>query len=366
MKHTYLLTGYPGFLATNLIKQLVHDHGQKISHIYVLVLPDLQRKAADEIRLLAGTSGISPDTFSIVPGDITKEELGIASDTNRQLKKSITHVFHLAAIYDLAVSKELAYKVNVTGTRNMNNWVKKLDSLMRYVYFSTAYVSGTREGKIFETELSEGQSFKNHYEETKYDAEILVEDLKPDIPTTILRPGIVRGHSQTGDTLKFDGIYFLLNMFEALSRLPIIPYIGEGQPEGNFVPYDYVLKASSYLTMHPAGEGKTYHLTDPNPYTMHDIYTIIAQKYLGKTPKGIIPLAWSKKSLTATPLRNWLRVEQEAMNYFTINASFDSSMATSDLAGSGIVCPDFIDTLDPMIQFYRKYKHDRRKHIAVL
>ncbi|WP_231563823.1 SDR family oxidoreductase, partial [Anoxybacillus sp. KU2-6(11)] len=80
------------------------------------------------------------------------------------LAQSVTHVFHLAAIYDLAVPEDIARMVNVEGTKQVNEWVSFLPHLQRYVYFSTAYVSGTRQGVIFEHELDKGQSFKNHYE----------------------------------------------------------------------------------------------------------------------------------------------------------------------------------------------------------
>ncbi|WP_330219520.1 SDR family oxidoreductase [Peribacillus muralis] len=53
-----------------------------------------------------------------------------------------------------------------------------------------------------------------------YEAEVLVEELKKEIPITIIRPGIVKGHSQTGQTIKFDGPYFILNFLDRLSFLP--------------------------------------------------------------------------------------------------------------------------------------------------
>ncbi|SDQ84201.1 SDR family oxidoreductase [Virgibacillus salinus] len=365
MKHTYFLTGYPGFLASSLIKQLLHDHQKDIKHIYLLVLPSLQDKATQEINSLAKKTGHDPGIFSIVTGDITEPTLALDHDINREIQESVTHVFHLAAIYDLAVPKNIAFKVNVDGTKNMNNWVKTLGNLERYTYFSTAFVAGMREGKIFENELAAGQTFKNHYEETKYHAEVLVEDLKQSVPTTIIRPGIVKGNSKTGETIKFDGIYFMLNLLDHISFLPITPYMGDGKPEGNFVPSDYVLRATSYLAIAPVGKGKTYHLTDPNPYSMHDLQKILTKAYLGKTPKGKVPLSWVRSSLSSAPVRKWLQVELEALDYFSIDASFDCSTAVTDLKGSGIVCPDLKDTVEPMVNFYRKYKHDRSKHIQI-
>lgn len=366
MKNTYFLTGYPGFLASGLIRQLIHDHQENIEHIYLLVLPHLEGKATKEITRFAKENDFSKDLFTIVPGDITKPNLAISTGTNNILQDSVTHVFHLAAIYDLAVPKAAAYDVNVNGTYRVNNWVKTLTNLKRYIYFSTAYVSGTRAGRIYEHELIKGQTFKNHYEKTKYEAELLVEYLKRTVPTTIIRPGIVKGDAQTGETIKFDGLYFMLNFLKNARILPVFPYFGAGEPEGNFVPSDYVLEASSYLALAPVGEGKTYHLTDPNPYRMWELQKMLTEHYVGKTPKFQIPLFIVKFPLSFAPIRKWLQVEKEAMDYFTIRSSYDCSQTTEDLKRSGITCPDFKDTVRPMVEFYRRHKDDPSKQIKIL
>ncbi|WP_099157421.1 SDR family oxidoreductase [Virgibacillus ndiopensis] len=365
MNHTYFITGYPGFLASSLIKQLIDDHHTDIERVYLLILPSLQDQATEEITRFSKKHKLDPELFSLVTGDITQPNLGLQHDTNLEIQQSATHVFHLAAIYDLAVPKDIAFNVNVYGTHQVNNWVKALSRLERYIYFSTAYVSGTREGRIYEHELAEEQTFKNHYEQTKFEAELLVDDVKDEIPTTIIRPGIVKGNSVNGQTTKFDGIYFMLNFLDNLCFLPVIPYLGEGEPEGNFVPADYVLRATSYLAINPIGVGKTYHLTDPKPYQMRELQKILTESYLGKTPVGRIPISATKFSLLLTPIRKWLQVEKEAMDYFTIHSSYDCSQATADLEDSGVVCPDLKDTVESMINFYRKYKHDNKKHITI-
>jgi thioester reductase-like protein len=61
----------------------------------------------------------------------------------------------------------------------------------RLDYVSTAYVSGRAKGVFHESDLDVGQSFKNHYEETKYLAEL--EVVKSGLPRAIYRPGIVVG-----------------------------------------------------------------------------------------------------------------------------------------------------------------------------
>ncbi|WP_217586088.1 SDR family oxidoreductase [Lentibacillus saliphilus] len=363
MTHTYFITGFPGFLARRLLNQLITDHKSMIDHIYLLVLPHLEKSATHDIHQFCKQNHLDEKMVTVVPGDITKQGLGIDTQLSDHLAQSVTHVFHLAAIYDLAVPESVAWEVNVKGTSHMNDWIQQLSKLKRYIYFSTAYVAGKREGRIYEHELDCGQSFKNHYEQTKYEAEKMVDLLKGVVPTTIIRPGIVKGDAETGQTIKFDGLYFMLNFLDSMRHLPIIPYLGDGEAEGNFVPADYVIKATSYLAIASVGEGKTYHLTDPNPYRMHDIYRMLCAFYLGRTPRGKIPLPLAKVGLSARFIRKWLKTEQEALDYFSFQASFDSSEAVKDLADSGVSCPDLKETLQPMIDFYRCYKDDYTKHI---
>ncbi|WP_010093833.1 SDR family oxidoreductase [Ornithinibacillus scapharcae] len=364
MKYSYFITGFPGFLASSLLEQLIIDHHSSIHHIYLLVLPSQEKLAIETLKNIK-QSNLTTEQITIVTGDITKENLSINPELMHDLKLKITHVFHLAAIYDLAVPRDIAYEVNVNGTANLNKWLRNISNLQRYIYFSTAYVSGKREGKIYEHELMVGQEFRNHYEHTKFLAEVIVQKDMKDIPTTIIRPSVIKGHSETGETIKFDGLYFMLNVLDKLRFSPIIPYFGQGTPEGNFVPSDYVLKATSYLAINPNGEGNTYHLTDPSPYQMWEIQKMLSEEYLGRVPKVHIPLSATKTALHIKPIRKLLQAEAEAMDYFTIHSSYDTSQAVRDLQASGIKCPDLKDTLKPMVQFYRKYKDDETKHIKI-
>ncbi len=100
-------------------------------------------------------------------GDITKGHFDCSLDVYHELQQQVTHLFHLAAIYDLAVEEKLARLVNVVGPKQVNEWAKGVTGLKRYTYFSTAYVAGMREGCLYEDELKLPKSFKNHYERTK-------------------------------------------------------------------------------------------------------------------------------------------------------------------------------------------------------
>ncbi len=76
------------------------------------------------------------------------------------------------------------------------------------------------------------------------------------MPVTIIRPGIVRGHSITGETIKFDGPYFFMNMIDRLKWMPVIPYVGKSDAHINVVPIDYIIDASIYLVTHEEAAGQ--------------------------------------------------------------------------------------------------------------
>lgn len=366
MSNVYFFTGFPGFISTQLMKEIINSKRDEIARFYLLVLPNMRTKANETLQQIIRDEQIEEELFSLIIGDITVENLAIEPTLNKMLRESVTHVFHLAAIYDLAVPETLANKVNVDGTNQVNRWVRTVQTLKRYVYFSTAYVAGDREGRIYETDLQSGQAFKNHYERTKYEAEVLVNELKKDVPVTIIRPGIVVGHSKTGETIKFDGPYFILNFIERLKWLPFFPYLGKGLAEGNFVPIDYITKATIYLAHVDKGIDKTYHLADPNPYRAKDIYRYMVEEHLGKRVMGYIPLICAKILLSLPSARRWLGVEKEALEYFECQSEYDCSIAVQDLEGSGVSCPDFRNVLKTMVAYYQDHKQDKDKHINIV
>ncbi|MFJ7825150.1 SDR family oxidoreductase [Psychrobacillus sp. NPDC096623] len=357
-----LITGFPGFLAKNIMKELRKQ--QAYTKIYVLVLPS-QIELAESIIAEIYHDQLHSQIIEIVEGDITLAGAGIHQDTFEKLCDEVEYVWHLAAIYDLAVPKEIAWKVNVHGTEMFNNVVTQFSKLKRYTYFSTAYVAGLREGKLLETELIRPVGFKNHYEETKYEAELLVEKLKERVPVTIIRPGIVRGHSETGETIKFDGPYFFVNMISNLRKLPFLPYLGKSNAFINVVPSDYITKASIYCSLSEEAIGKTLHLTDPNPYPVEEVYKAFVKEVTGKYPKGRFPLSIAKTAVSFYPIRKLLQVEKETLDYLTWYATFDTTNAEAILSKGNITCPDFIQSIPPMITFYNNHKHDPSFHIPI-
>ncbi|MDX8345763.1 SDR family oxidoreductase [Rossellomorea sp. YZS02] len=356
----YFITGFPGFLSLNIVEELLRQN--KASKIFFLHLGSMRKQAEDSIWKL---ESLSEAELILVEGDITAPNLDLSVEDIHKIRDEVEFVWHLAAIYDLAVPMDLAQNVNVEGTRHVNEFCQTINGLKRYVYFSTAFIAGSRKGEVLESELIRPDRFHNFYERTKFEAEVLVEGLKGILPVTIIRPGIVKGHTETGETIKFDGPYFIMNMFKQLSFLPWIPYLGEGSSFINIVPVEYVVRASVHLGHEEVGIGKTYHITDPEPLTVKEVYEKILWHMLKKKPVGKIPLSLPYWALRFRLIRRYLRVEREALDYFTLQGRFNCQMAQEDLKGTSIHCPTLSSQIEHMVAFYLQHSLDEKLHVKI-
>jgi nucleoside-diphosphate-sugar epimerase len=146
---TIFMTGFPGFIAGRLVEKLATPDTQ----FFLLVQAAFVEKASLDVQKIAGITGIPAKNFVLIKGDITRPNLGMNDADLEVVRRETTDVYHLAAVYDLSVEKELAYRVNVEGTKNVNELVKDLPNLHRYNYVSTCYVAGKRDDRIYENEL---------------------------------------------------------------------------------------------------------------------------------------------------------------------------------------------------------------------
>ena len=348
----HLLTGFPGFIAGHLADQLFKENVTE--QIYAIVLPGEMEKARRKVQTIA--KRYPNCRIELFEGDITLPNLGLGDAELAAISLYTQIVWHLAAIYDLAVERKVAWKVNVHGTAHVNDFVRTLPKLQRYMYFSTASVAGRRYGRLLETELIRPPAFKNYYEETKYEAELRVEDLKLEVPLTIIRPGIVCGHSETGETDKFDGLYFYFNMIDSLKKWPFILYVGSKRAALNIVPVDYVVKAAVYMCKSQEAEGKTFHITNPRPPKTYKIFKEIVRQLSGRRVAGRIPTAVMKKIAESYKIRKKLGIEYESFDYLAWQAEFDATQTEELLRTSTISCPDTMEIIPILVDFYNKNK----------
>lgn len=334
---TIFLTGFPGFIASRLLRRLALEGG----HFLLLVHPAFGEQAKEELKNIASQTGRSVSGFSLLQGDITQADLGLSSADLKTARSDATVLFHLAAVYDLAVAQDLAMRVNVEGTRNVNKFAGSLSNLRHYHYISTCYVAGKRKAVIYENELRHDAGFRNYYEETKYLAELEVDELKTELPITIHRPAVVCGDSHTGETAKYDGIYYLIHYLLKWPSLLSEFNIGNSEVSLNLVPVDFVVEAMSALARDPLSVGKTVQLADPNPLTTRELFNTIARSIAGKEAHFTLPASLVQTSLMLPLAPKITDLPHSAVPYFFLKQTYDTAQATTLLAPHGISCPPF-------------------------
>jgi long-chain acyl-CoA synthetase len=261
-----LITGGSGFLGAAILPFLVKD--PDIKTIHLLIRDSTREPAAKRVDTLIEKIFLPADrplaSEKITPaiGDLTLEKMGFLPEAYRALAQTCTHVLHVGASTDFGAPLDESRRINVDGTQKILDFcleAKRLNpQFVRLDYVSTAYVAGTKPGIVTENDISRGQKFANNYEQSKYEAELLVRSYMDKIPIAIERPSIVVGDSRNGFTPHFKVLYWPLILLSK-NILPFIPCNPEATLD--IVPVDFVAKGIVTLFKAPDALGKTFHLT---------------------------------------------------------------------------------------------------------
>ncbi|MEZ5186562.1 MAG: SDR family oxidoreductase [Candidatus Nanopelagicales bacterium] len=346
--NTVLFTGYPGFLGSALLPLVLEKRAgaKAVCVVQERFMPLATKRLAEQTEEHPALA----QRVELVMGDITQPGLGLDAPID-----DITEVFHLAAVYDLAVPAELAYHVNVEGTKHVIDLCRSASNLERLQYVSTCYVSGSHPAQYYEDELDTGQSFLNHYEHTKFEAERLVRAAMADgLPATIYRPGIVVGDSTTGDTQKYDGPYFLAQFLMKQPKYAAFPNVTDPDKiKMCLVPRDFVVGAIDQLSTMDVAIGKTYALSDPNPPSIREV----VETFGGLLHKEIVwlrvPLRFTQVMVGLPGVEKLVGFPEESLAYLSHPTVYDTTNTETDLRDTGLTCPAFADYAPTMIEFMK-------------
>jgi thioester reductase-like protein len=349
-RETFFITGFPGFIANRLLERLARQDCDFI----LLVQPSLLDRARAEIARIAQATGRDVAEFQLVEGDISEPQLALSAADLELVQRQTTRMFHLAAAYDLAVPEELAMRVNAGGTRHVVELARTLPHLQQFHHVSTCYVAGKREGVILETELRHDAGYRNYYEESKYLAELEVESAKHELPITIHRPAVVCGDSRTGETGKYDGVYYLIHYLLKWPAALSMINIGNHKVSLNIVPVDFVIDAMAALAFDERAIGKTLQLADPAPLTTNQLFNAIANSIDGHKSKITAPTKWVRFFLMLPPSPRITGLPHHAVPYFFVKQLYDTSQSQQLLAPHGIHCPPFETYVDRIVDFAKE------------
>lgn len=334
------ITGGAGFLGWKLVQNILD---QTDSMLYLLVRGDSHKTARGRIDELIDRSyhwnqrRKIYSRIKVIEGDITEKNLGMTRTQVEKLSKKIRIIYHSAALCEFNVPMPCIRKINVYGTKNVLDFALKCKKSGQFVSFhhvSTVAIMGDKGGILREDSLDIGQGFNNTYEETKFEAEKLINEYrKKGLSVSIYRPSVIVGDSVTGEVSDFRMFYHPLHIFsiEILEEIP-----ANKDLKYNLVPVDYVARAIYLISSNRKNDNKNYHLTNSRSITLNSLLNTASPYFGFKKPK-IIP----ENKFNFRKLRGFRRkVIEPYLPYFNHKKIiFDTTNFKKAINGAGFTWP---------------------------
>ncbi|MDQ3205659.1 MAG: SDR family oxidoreductase [Pseudomonadota bacterium] len=387
---SYFVTGATGFLGRFLVDRLLgRTAGAKSpATIHVLV----RKESVKKLQAIGKKMGWDMKRVVVVAGDMTAPHCGVSPAQRRALSGKVKHFFHLAAIYDLAADAASQRAANIDGTRHALDLAADIKAGC-FHHTSSIAAAGLYPGVFREDMFEEAEGLDDPYLRTKHDSEGLVRAEKR-VKWRIYRPGMVVGHSQTGEIDKIDGPYYFFSLLKKLREMlpPWMPTLGIEGGRINLVPVDYVIDAMDHIAHKPKLDGHTFHLTDPEPQRVGEVLNTFARA--GHAPEmtmridarmfAFVPGSVRGAVGNLPPVRRFIgmllrdfNIPRQVLKFITYPTRFDNRETERALRGTGIVVPP-LDTyawrlwdywerhLDPDLFIDRTLKGKVRNKVVVI
>ena len=345
------ITGGTGFIGKRLVRRLLQRDNESVNVLVYKPTPEL-------IAGLKEFWGADAGRVTLVEGDISKPDFGVSAKDARRLKGKIDHFFHLAAVYDLTAEPAQVVAANVAGVAHALAFAKAIKAGC-FHHVSSIAAAGLYEGIFREDMFEEARGLEHPYYSSKHKGEGLVR-AETGILWRIYRPGIVVGNSTTGEIDKIDGPYYFFKLIQKIrDAVPSwFPMIGLEGGRINVVPVDFIVAAMDHLAHLDGLDGRTFHLTDPNPLRVGDMLNALARAahapaFTVKINAGLFgfaPPALTRGLMALTPFRRMRKMMMKELGlpddiFMFVNypTRFDSRETQKLLRPAGITVPNFED-----------------------
>ncbi|KAG6433090.1 hypothetical protein SASPL_104697 [Salvia splendens] len=302
-----LVTGATGFLAKIFVEKIlrVQPHVKKLylllraSDTNAAMLRFSNEIIGKELfKVLkekngANLSSLTAEKVRVVAGEITFENLGVKDlSLLEEMLTEIDVVVNLAATTNFDERYDVSLGINTLGAKHVLNFSKKCKKLKILVHVSTAYVSGEREGLILENPCMMGQTLNgtrgldveaekklidetlkqlkahnydedyikssmkhlgiqrarkfgwpNTYVFTKAMGEMLLGELKENIPLVIIRPTIVTSTYKEPFPGWVEGVRTIDSLAVGYGKGRLTCFLGDPTTVVDVIPADMVVNA---------------------------------------------------------------------------------------------------------------------------
>jgi 2-alkyl-3-oxoalkanoate reductase len=304
------VTGATGLVGSHLV-----NHFSKKGHSIAALVRNKEK-----------AENLSSQNVQIVEANISnKEEL-------RNALKDVDVVFHAAGLVDPYGSRELIFKTNVEGTRNVLTVAKEL-GVKQFVFISSLSVITGFQDQFDVDERAPLQKSGEAYADSKVAAESLVfsETKKSEIAVTVLRPGFIYGPGERS---------WLPRLIDSIARGKAM-LIDGGKRETNVIYIENLNLAAEAALLNRRAYGQIYNLTDGQHVSKKQLFDAISDGLKLPRVTKVVPYAIAKSFCqlisSFAPLlpidlqKNLARYSKAAFRLAGLNQGFSVAKAERDL-----------------------------------
>lgn len=298
-----LITGATGLLGSNFLNEIIKVHASSLSSLKITLLGRDKRGSTFSNRIIEQVleeehgyfdALFTPEILlSFLQKSVNYISYNLETDYSEAVLKQhphlqtthFDHVFHIAALTDFRNTQgviEKLRKTNVDGTLYLLSLVKKI-SVGQFNFIGSAYSCGKTYGEVHPDYVNLNQEFRNPYEKTKLEAEILVREFARETGTTCkyFRPSTIGGRvieKPLGKVNKFD-VFYSLGAFFLREKRKMVQHESLYQSKWNcdlrlhfnpqsglnIVPADYAAKAILKIALSNI-EAESFHIASEQEY----------------------------------------------------------------------------------------------------
>jgi len=287
----------------------------------------------EKVRALVHEDMIDTENAEIFYGDV------LDKNSLQKALKDVDTIYHLAAVVDYLAPKELVFKVNVLGTKNL----LELAGNKKIIYLSSTAVMGK---KIKEMPANEDitPNPSNYYGWTKLQAEKLVKEKNGIIirSAQIFGPGFAEGYNSIISKLEDE----------------TFSIIGDGK---NFIHWIHIndLIQALLLAEENGKPGEIYLVAGKEVKTLKEVLNLLC-KYLEVEPPKKHVSRFMVEASSYLGVLKWKvrgdkpKIVPEYIDKITSNRTFDISKARKELGFDPQV--SYEEAAKEMVEEYRKLK----------
>jgi thioester reductase-like protein len=208
-----------------------------------------------------------------------------------------------------------------------------------------------------------GQGFRNAYERSKFEAELVVRERSGSLPIQVVRPSIVVGDSRTGFTPEFNVLYWPLRAFSK-GTYPALP--ARRSAPVDVVPVDYVADAMLALAGREPG---TYHLTaGERASNVGELMDMASAHFRRPAPRALPPRLYRRAihpllvRTGSQARRRALRRSEPFFPYFAMGVRYDDTRTRQALRSHRIEAPSLRSYFGRLVDYAQAAAWGRHPH----